>query len=30
MSVVFYFLPFEVSQFVAIIFGAGFLGQKIK
>lgn len=30
MSMVFYFLPFEVSQFVAIIFGAGFLGQKIK
>ena len=29
-SVAFYLLPSEVSYFVAIIFGAGFLGTKIK
>jgi len=29
-SVVLYFLPIEISQFTAIIFGAGFLGVKIK
>jgi len=29
-SVAFYLLPTEVSHFVAIIFGAGFLGTKIK
>jgi hypothetical protein len=29
-AVVLFFLPQEVSIFIAIIFGAGFLGQKIK
>jgi len=29
-SVVLYFLPIEYSQFILVIFGAGFLGQKIK
>ena len=29
-AVVFYFLPFELVQFICVIFGAGFLGQKIK
>jgi len=29
-AVAFYLLPIEVSYFVAIIFGAGFLGTKIK
>jgi len=29
-AVVLFFLPMEVSIFIAIIFGAGFLGQKIK
>lgn len=29
-SVVLYFVPIEVSQFILVIFGAGFLGQKIK
>jgi hypothetical protein len=29
-AVVLFFLPIEVSIFIAIIFGAGFLGQKIK
>ena len=29
-AVVLYLLPTEVSHFVAIIFGAGFLGTKIK
>ena len=29
-SVVLFFLPIEVSQFILVIFGAGFLGQKIK
>jgi hypothetical protein len=30
MAVLFYFLPFELVQFICIIFGAGFIGQKIK
>jgi hypothetical protein len=30
MAVVFYFMPFELVQFICIIFGAGFIGQKIK
>lgn len=29
-SVVLFFMPIEVSQFLLVIFGAGFLGQKIK
>ena len=29
-AVVLYFLPIEVSQFICVIFAAGFLGQKIK
>lgn len=29
-SVVLFFAPVEVSQFILVIFGAGFLGQKIK
>ena len=29
-AVVLYFFPIEVSQFICIIFAAGFLGQKIK
>ena len=29
-AVVLYFLPIEISQFICIIFAAGFLGQKIK
>jgi len=29
-AVVLFFLPQEVSIFIAIIFGSGFLGQKIK
>jgi len=29
-AVCFYLLPSEVSNFVVIIFGAGFLGSKIK
>ena len=30
LAVLLYFMPMEVSQFIMIIFGAGFLGQKIK
>ncbi|NBQ17932.1 hypothetical protein EBU24_06470 [bacterium] len=29
-AVALYFLPIEISQFTAIIFGAGFLGIKMK
>jgi hypothetical protein len=29
-AVLLYFLPIEVSQFICVIFAAGFLGQKIK
>lgn len=29
-AVVLYFAPIEVSQFICIIFGAGFIGQRIK
>jgi len=29
-SAVLYFLPGEFSQFTLVIFGAGFIGQKIK
>lgn len=30
VAVILYFLPLEVSQFLAIAFGAGFLAIKIK
>ena len=30
LAIVLFFLPQEVSIFIAVIFGAGFLGQKIK
>lgn len=30
VSVVLYFLPIEITQFLFVCFGAGFLGQKIK
>ena len=30
LAIVLFFLPQEVSIFIAIIFGAGFIGQKIK
>ena len=30
LAVALWFLPIEVSQFLAIAFGAGFIGQKIK
>lgn len=30
MAVVFYFIPYEYVQFIAIIFSAGFVGYKIK
>lgn len=30
ITVILFFLPIEVSYFTAAIFGAGFLGQKIK
>ena len=30
LAVVLYFVPFEITQFIAVIFAAGFLGQKIK
>ena len=29
-AVTLYFLPIEISQFLLIIFGAGFIGNKIK
>ncbi len=29
-AVLLYFVPIEYSQFICIIFGAGFIGQKIK
>ena len=29
-AVLLYFLPIDVSQFICVIFAAGFLGQKIK
>lgn len=30
VSVALYFLPYNYSEFLAIVFGAGFIGQKIK
>ena len=30
VAVVLYFTPHQVSEFIAIIFGAGFIGNKIK
>ena len=30
VAVVLFFMPMYVSTFIAVIFGAGFLGQKIK
>ena len=30
VAIVLYFLPMEVSEFIFVMFGAGFLGAKIK
>ena len=30
VAVALWFMPIEVSQFLAVVFGAGFLGHKIK
>lgn len=30
MAIIFYFIPQNINEFIAIIFGAGFIGNKIK
>lgn len=29
-AIVLYWLPYEITQFIFVCFGAGFIGQKIK